>query len=126
AGRVMAEEGRAQPELGAEFGFLVRPHAQIAVADRDIAVARQEYAAVGQALQRRKAAQRVIVREGVVEERRLERQQIEALGEVPRLVRRQLDQSGCQSCASSSANTVWPAALIGPTCASAGGRITSA
>ena len=89
-------------------------------------MAREEDAAVGQALQRRKAAQRMVVGEGVVQERRLERRQIEAPGEGLGLVRRQLDQAAGQSWASVSANTVWPAALIGPSWASAGGRTTSA
>ena len=52
--------------------------------------------------------------------------QVEAPGEGLGLVRRQLDQPSGQSCASVSANTVRPAALMGPSWASAGGRTTSA
>lgn len=68
----------------------------------------------------------MVARKRIVEERRLERGKIEASGEGFRLVRRQLDQAGRQSCASVSANTVWPAALIGPSWAKAGGTMTSA
>jgi hypothetical protein len=39
----------------------------------------------------------VIAREGIVEEGRLQRRQIETLGEGPRLVRRQLDQALAQN-----------------------------
>jgi hypothetical protein len=60
-------------------------------------MARQEHAAVGQALQRREAAQRVIVGERIVEEGGIELCQIEALGEGARLVVRQLDQAIAQS-----------------------------
>jgi hypothetical protein len=110
----MLVERRADTELGAELGLLVGAHDRIAVADRDVGIARQEHAAVGQALERREAAQRVIVGERVGEERGLERRQIEAPGEGLRLVRRQLDQAAVQSWASVSANTVRPAALSGP------------
>ena len=72
------------------------------------------------------AAQRVIVGEGVVEERSLERSEVEAPGEVPRLFLGQFDQTPAQNCSSLRANTVRPAALRGPSWASAGGRITSA
>ena len=48
-------------------------------------------------LERREATQRVIAREGIVEEGRLQRRQIETLGEGPRLVRRQLDQALAQN-----------------------------
>ena len=88
AGRVMAIERRADAELGAELGLLVGAHAGVAVADRDVGVAREEDAAVGQALQRREAAQRVIVGERIVEEGGLERRQVEAPGEGLGLVRR--------------------------------------
>jgi hypothetical protein len=122
----MAIERRADAELGPELGLLVRQHARIAIADRDIGMAREEDAAIGQALDRREAAQRVIAGKRVVEESGLERRQIEALGERLRFVGRQLDQPRRQSRASSSANTVRPAALMGQSWASAGGRITSA
>jgi len=56
-------------------------------------MAREEHAAVGQPLQRREAAQRVIVGEGIVEEGAVELCQIEAASEGLRLVRRQLDQA---------------------------------
>lgn len=68
----------------------------------------------------------MIVGEGILQEGGLEGRQIEALGDGPRLVGRQLEQAGRQSAASSSANAVRPAALRGPSWASAGGRITSA
>jgi hypothetical protein len=123
---VVLVERRADAELGAELGFLVGAHHRIAVADRNVGIARQEHAAVGQALERREAAQRVIVGKGVVEEGAFEARQIEAPGEGFRFVRRQLDQTGAQSCASESANTVRPAALSGPSWANAGGRMTSA
>src|SRR5918994_2501284 len=122
----MLVERRADAELGAELGLLVGAHHGIAVADRDVGIARQEHAAVGQALQRREAAQCVIVGEGVVEEGALEARQVEATGEGLRLVRRQLDQACAQSWASESANTVRPAAFRGPSWASTGGRMTSA
>lgn len=89
-------------------------------------MAREKDAAVRQALDGREAAQRVIVGEGIVEERLLQSGEIEAPGESLGFVRRQLDQAGAQSCASVSANTVRPAALMGPSWASAGGTITSA
>jgi len=63
-------------------------------------MARQEDTAVGQALERREAAQRVIGGEGIGQEGGLERRQIEVPGDGLRLVRRQLDQAGAQSCAS--------------------------
>jgi len=88
--------------------------------------ARDEDAAVGQALQRREAAQRVIVGERIGQEGGFERRQVEPPGEGLCLGRRQLDQGAVQSCASESANTVRPAALSGPSWASAGGRTTSA
>ena len=68
----------------------------------------------------------MIVGEGIVEERLLQGREIEAPGEGLRFVRRQLDQARAQSCASVNANTVRPAALMGPSWASAGGTITSA
>ena len=81
-------------------------------------------------LDRREAAQRVIVGEGVVEKGAFEARQVEAAGEGLRVVRRQLDQAAfqnwAQSCASGSANTVRPAALSGPSWANAGGMMTSA
>src|SRR5215212_6591936 len=97
---VMLVERRADAELGSELGLLVGAHDRIAIADRDVGIARQEHAAVGQALERR---------------------QIEAPGEGLRLVCRKLDQARAQSCASESANTVRPAALSGPSWANAGG-----
>ena len=98
AGRVMSVERRADAELGAELGLLVRAHARVAVAQRDVLVARQEHAAVGQALDGREAAQRVIVGEGIVEERGLERGEVEALGEgAPASSAGQLDQARRQS-----------------------------
>ena len=57
---------------------------RVAVADRDVGIARQEHAAVGQALQRREAAQRVIVGEGIVEEGALERRPDRSAGRRPR------------------------------------------
>lgn len=89
-------------------------------------IARQEHAAVGQALDRREAVERVIVGEGIVEERLLQSGEIEAPSEGLGFVRRQFDQARAQSCASVKANTVRPAALIGPSWASAGGTMTSA
>ena len=89
-------------------------------------MAREKDTAVRQALERREAAQRVIVGEGIVEERPLQSREVEASGEGLGFVRRQLDQAGAQSCASDSANTVRPAALMGPSWASAGGTSTSA
>src|SRR4029079_6011905 len=80
----------------------------------------------GQALDRRELAQRVVAREGIVEEGTVQPGKIEAVGEGARLAVRQLDQSRAQNCSSLSANTVRPAALSGPSWASAGGRITSA
>ena len=123
---MMLVERRADAELGPELGLLVGQHAGVAVAHRDIGIARDEDAAVGQALQRREAAQRVIVGEGIGEEGGLQRRQVEAPGEGFGLIRRQLDQPAAQSCASDRANTVRPAALSGPSWASAGGRTTSA
>ena len=122
----MAIERRADTELRPELGLLVGQQARITVADRDVGIARKEDAAIRQPFDGREAAQRVIAGEGIVEERGLERRQIEALGEGARFVGRQLGQARRQSCASSSANTVRPAALMGPSWASAGGRITSA
>src|SRR5262249_16303971 len=122
AGRVMAVERRADPELRAELGFLVRAHARIAVALRHVGIARQEHAAVGQALDWREAAPRVVARERGIGEGLVEAGQMEALGQGARLVLGQL----AQNCSSFSANTVRPAAFSGPSWASAGGRITSA
>jgi hypothetical protein len=45
----------------------------------------------------REAAQRVVAREGIVEECGFERRQVEAFGEGSRLVLRQLDQPVAQS-----------------------------
>ena len=68
----------------------------------------------------------MIVGEGIVEKSALQRREIEAPGECPGLVRRQLDEAAGQNWSSLSANTVRPAALSGPSWASAGGTITSA
>ena len=68
----------------------------------------------------------MVVGKGIVEERPLERRQIEPLGEGLGFVLGQFDQATSQSCASVRANTVRPAALSGPSWASAGGRMTSA
>jgi len=126
AGRVVAIERRADAELGAELGLLVGAHAGVAIADRDVGVAREKDAAVRQALQRREAAQRMVVGERIVEKSPLERCQIEPPGEGLGFVLGQFDQATSQSWASVRANTVRPAALRGPSWASAGGRITSA
>jgi len=69
----------------------------IAVAERDIGIAREKDAAVGQPLQRREAAERVIVGEGIVEEAALQRRQVEAFGKRPGLVRWQLDEAPGQN-----------------------------
>ncbi len=126
----MAIERGADAELGAEFGLLVGAHALVAIADGDIGIAGEEDAAVGQPLQRGEAAQRVVARKRIVEEGAIEGSEVEAFGERPGLVLGQLDQAvaqaGAQNCSSVSAKTVRPAALSGPSWASAGGRITSA
>jgi hypothetical protein len=93
----MAVERGADAELGTELGLLVGAHAGVAVADRDIGIAREKHAAIGQALQRREAAQRVIVGEGIVKKGALQRREIEAPGESPGLVRRQLDEAPGQN-----------------------------
>ena len=125
---VMLVERRADAELGSELGLLVGAHARVAIADRDVGIARQEHAAVGQALQRREAAQRVIVGEGIVEESRARAPPGRSAGRRPAPRPRQLDQatSWLRAAPPSSANTVRPAALSGPSWASAGGRMTSA
>ncbi len=123
---MMPVERTADAELGAELRLLVGAHTRIAVADSDVGITREEDAAVRQALDRRVAAQRVIVGEGILEEGRLERGKVEAPGDGPSLLLRQFDQTLVQNWSSFRANTVWPAALRGPSWASAGGRITSA
>ena len=93
----MAMERRADAEFGTELGLLVGAHARVAIADGHVGITRKKDAAVGQALQRRVAAQRVIVGEGIVEKGRLQRREIEAPGEGPGLVCRQLDEARGQN-----------------------------
>jgi hypothetical protein len=69
----------------------------VAIADRDIGIAREEDAAVGQALERREAAERMIVGKGIVEKGAVKCCKIEASGESPGLVFRQLDQAPGQN-----------------------------
>ena len=97
AGGVMAVERRADAEFRTELGLLVGTHAGIAIAESDIDVAREKDAAVGQALQRREAPERMIVREGIVEEAAFQRRQIESPSKCPGLVRRQLDEAPGQN-----------------------------
>lgn len=110
----MAIERGADAELGPELRLLVGTHAGVAVANRDVGIAREEHAAVGQPLHGREAAQRVIAGKWIVEEGAIEGSEVEAFGERLGLVRWEFDQARGQNCSSGSAKTVRPAALSGP------------